>query len=80
MSLPAKKPSSHYSILGLKIGKDKLTAAISDGRSISVPLAWFPRLVNAQKQDLNSFVISPGGYGIHWPALDEDISIKAFLE
>ena len=52
---------------------------MSDGRIISIPIAWFPRLLNTSKDQLTNFKISPSGYGIHWPEIDEDISIKAFI-
>lgn len=51
---------------------------LSDGRIIYVPLAWFPFLLNANKKQINNFQISPSGYGIHWPDLDEDVSVKVF--
>jgi len=62
------------------LGKDTITAILSDGREISVPIAWFPRLASASRKQLDKFEISPAGYGIHWPLLDEDISIKVFLD
>lgn len=67
------------SILSLKVENDLLTAVISDGRIVSIPIAWFSRLIKATEKQLNNFEISPSGYGIHWPDLDEDISIKAFV-
>jgi hypothetical protein len=45
-----------------------------------VPLAWFSRLLNATPAQRKTLEISPGGYGIHWPEIDEDISVKAFLD
>ncbi len=66
-------------ILKISIGDDKITAEITDGRVISVPIAWFPRLAKATPQQLKNFEISPSGYGIHWPDVDEDISIKSFI-
>ena len=68
------------SILSLKISRSELIANISDGRTISIPLSWFERLANAPIEKLNHFEISPSGYGIHFPELDEDISIKAFID
>jgi hypothetical protein len=67
------------SILKLSVENDMLVATISDGRIVSIPIVWFSRLRNASKNQLNNFEISPSGYGIHWPDLDEDISIKSFL-
>ncbi len=67
------------SILNISIADDKITAEISDGRVVSIPMAWFPRLVKASQQQQQKFEISPSGYGIHWPEVDEDISIKSFV-
>jgi len=80
MSLPARKTSEYPAIINLRLGKDTITAILSDGREISVPIAWFPRLASASRKQLAKFEISPAGYGIHWPLLDEDISIKVFLD
>ena len=67
------------SILHLTVEQEKLTAEISDGRIVSIPLAWFPRLLGATPAQLQNFEISPSGYGIHWPDLDEDISVRSFV-
>lgn len=52
---------------------------LSDGRSLSVPLAYFPRLLNATPEQLGQFEISGGGTGLHWDELDEDISVPGLL-
>ncbi len=80
MSLVQKKYKVYPAIIDVKIKKDSIIAEMSDGREISIPIAWFPRLANASRNDLSIFKISSGGYGIHWPKIDEDISIKAFLD
>ena len=67
------------SILKLTVTDEMLTAHISDGRIISIPVAWFSRLRNGTLEQLKNFEISPSGYGIHWPDMDEDVSIRAFL-
>jgi hypothetical protein len=67
------------SILALKVSEAALTAEISDGRVVTIPTAWFQTLSKATPAQLQNFDISPGGYGIHWPELDEDISIKSFI-
>ncbi|MGE3974644.1 MAG: DUF2442 domain-containing protein [Bdellovibrionales bacterium] len=67
------------SISKILIDGDKITANLSDGRIVSIPIAWFPRLSNARLQQLQNFQISPSGYGVHWPEIDEDISIKVFI-
>ena len=48
---------------------------LSDGRSLSVPLAWYPRLLNASPAERKNWRVAGGGYGIHWPEIDEDISV-----
>lgn len=68
------------SIISLQCEKHKITAALSDGRITSIPTAWFKRLRQASLEQLQNFEITPTGYGIHWPEIDEDISVKAFIE
>jgi hypothetical protein len=51
----------------------------TDGRQLSVPLVYFPRLLNADQAQRDDFVISGGGSGLHWEELDEDISVKGLL-
>ena len=52
---------------------------LEDGREIVVPIAWYPRLSKATKQELNNFRIIGRGSGIHWEDLDEDLSIRGFI-
>ena len=59
--------------------EDYLHCELTDGRKVSVPLAWYPRLLNASAQQRQNYQIIGGGYGIHWPELDEDLSVKGFL-
>ena len=66
-------------ILEISVDEDFLTAKISDGRIVSIPIAWFPRLRKASKEQLQNFEISPANYGVHWPDVDEDISVRAFV-
>ena len=58
---------------------DSLVVSLKDGRSISVPLAWYPRLLEAKPSARRKWKISGGGYGIHWPELDEDLSTEGLL-
>jgi hypothetical protein len=58
---------------------DALTAELSDGRSISAPLAWYPRLLHGTTEERSNWRLIGGGLGIHWPALDEDISVRNLL-
>ena len=52
---------------------------LTDGRQLSVPLAYFPRLLHAKEKELQRFELSGGGTGIHWDELDEDISVEGLL-
>ena len=53
---------------------------LQDGRTVGVPIAWFPRLLNATPQQRAGGEISASGLGLHWEALDEDISVAGLLE
>jgi hypothetical protein len=59
---------------------DELTVVLSDGRTITAPLAWFPRLVAASARRRADWELIGGGIGIHWEALDEDISVASLLQ
>ncbi|MFL6261128.1 MAG: DUF2442 domain-containing protein [Thermoanaerobaculia bacterium] len=62
--------------LGADITEDALTVDLADGRTISVPLAWYPRLLNGTPRERKSWRLIGMGEGIHWPDLDEDISVE----
>ncbi|MCU1309045.1 MAG: hypothetical protein JWO20_170 [Candidatus Angelobacter sp.] len=66
-------------VADVKIKSDALTVFLKDGRVISVPLAWYPRLANAKPRERKNWRISGGGFGIHWPDLDEDLSTEGLL-
>ena len=61
------------------VTEDTLTAELADGRTISVPLAWYPRLVHATPEERNNWQLIGGGQGVHWPDLDEDLSVEGLL-
>lgn len=58
---------------------DSMTVNLDDGRSLSVPLAWYPRLLHGTKQERERYQLIGDGEGIHWPDLDEDISVEGLL-
>jgi hypothetical protein len=58
---------------------DTLRVRLADGRELAVPVAWFPRLQQASAEARNKFRLIGGGIGIHWPDLDEDISVEGLL-
>ena len=59
--------------------EDELRVRLMDGRTISVPLAWYPRLLHATEHQRKNWEVAGGGYGIHWPEIDEDISTEGLL-
>jgi hypothetical protein len=61
------------------VSDDVLAVELSDGRSLSVPLAWFPRLAHGSLRERNNWQFIAGGRGVHWPDLDEDISVEGLL-
>ena len=61
------------------ISEDTLTAELSDGRTISIPLAWYPRLAHGTIAERNNWRMIGLGQGVHWPDLDEDISVESLL-
>jgi len=73
------EPSPGERIIDVSIDEHSLTACLADGRSISVPLAWYPRLLHASPEQREEWELCGGGYGIHWPDLDEDLSAAGLL-
>lgn len=59
--------------------EDTMSVDLMDGRTITVPLVWFPRLLNATIEQRTNWESCGGGYGIHWPDIDEDISTEGLL-
>lgn len=59
--------------------RDALVVDLVDGRTISVPLTWFPKLLKANQKQRSHWEICGGGYGIHWPEIDEDLSTEGLL-
>lgn len=66
-------------VAGVEFTDVALVVALQDGRSISVPLLWYPRLANATGEQLRNWQIAGGGYGIHWPEIDEDLNTEGLL-
>ena len=61
------------------VSEDALTVRLADGRAVSVPLAWFPRLLGGSPEQRRRWTLIGGGVGIHWPDLDEDLSVAGLL-
>lgn len=65
--------------MSVVVTEDTLTVDLSDGRTISVPMAWFPRLLHATPEERKNWKLIGHGSGIHWHDLDEDISVENLL-
>jgi hypothetical protein len=65
--------------LNVEVTEDDLRVELSDGRSVTVPLSWYPRLSHALPEHRQQWRLQGGGHGIHWPLLDEDISVENIL-
>ncbi len=74
-SVVEAKPLAH----SVAVSTDELTVSLVDGRRISVPLAWYPRLLHATPSQLANWQILGQGEGIRWPDLDEDLSVIGIL-
>ena|SRR5919108_1139736 len=66
-------------ITNVSVTDDTLSVDLEDGRTISVPIGWYPRLANGTSQERANFQISGAGYGLHWPDLDEDIGVEGLM-
>lgn len=66
-------------IMTVSIDDEQLTLSLEDGRVVSVPLSWYPRLRYGSAEERQHFQISGAGFGIHWPDLDEDIGVEGIL-
>lgn len=66
-------------ITDVRVTDDEIIASLADGRTIRVPLAWSWRLSDASPEQRQNFQLIGGGHGIHWPDVDEDISVRGML-
>lgn len=64
----------------VEVTADELRVVLADGRRLAVPLVWFPRLLQASAEDRACFEILGDGEGIHWPIVDEDLSVVGLLQ
>jgi len=65
---------------GVVVTEDELTISLLDGRRISVPLVWYPRLSHATQMEREKYELIGRGTGIHWPLIDEDLSVSGILK
>lgn len=66
-------------VINVHVTDESLTVHLADGRAVTVPLWWYPRLANASHAQRDHWRIAGGGYGIHWPEIDEDLSVTGIL-
>ena len=77
--MPTLVASSEAVAIDVSCSNDAMTVVLDDGRTVSVPLLWFPRLLNATEKQLKQWEFIGGGIGIHWEEIDEDISVASLL-
>lgn len=72
-------PETDVRAMHVAVEEARLVVDLMDGRTIAVPLAWYPRLANATAQQRSHWELAGGGYGIYWPDIDEDLSTEGLL-
>jgi hypothetical protein len=77
--MTTSQPSPGEQIVDVRIDDDTIAADLADGRTITVPLVWYPRLLHATREQRANWTLAGGGYGIHWPDVDEDLSSAGML-
>jgi hypothetical protein len=77
MSISAVKFDDHA--IDVSFTKDALHFVLADGREISAPLEWFPRLRDANEKERNNWRLIGNGIGVHWPEVDEDIAVRTLM-
>jgi hypothetical protein len=66
-------------VASVTVDDERLELTLMDGRKVSAPLAWFPRLANARPEDRRLWEPCAAGLGVHWPVIDEDLSVEGLL-
>jgi hypothetical protein len=77
--MSTSEPKAGERITAVSVTDDSLTIDLLDGRTVTVPLAWYPRLLHATDAQRNHFRIIGGGFVIHWPEVDEHLSSQGIL-
>ncbi len=77
--MSASEPRVGEKVQDVRVSEDALTVDLLDGRTISVPIAWYPRLLHATPAQRANWRVAGGGFGIHWPDVDEDLSTEGLL-
>ncbi len=74
------EPKAGERVTDVRFTDDAISVDLFDGRTITVPLAWYPRLLHATPEQRAKWRIAGAGYGIHWPDIDEDLSTQGLLQ
>ena len=77
--MSSSRPEVRPLARNVRVSEDELTVELADGRRISAPLVWFPRLLAADPSERQNWELLGDGEGIHWPAVDEDLSVAGLL-
>ncbi len=77
--MSSSNPSVDPRAIDVAIDEDELAVDLADGRRVTVPLAWFPRLLHADSDQRRNWRLVGDGQGIHWPDVDEDLSVSGLL-
>ena len=77
--MSSSEPKMGEQATAVRLDESTLTVDLLDGRTISVPLAWYPRLLHATDEQRANWQLAGGGFGIHWPDIDEDLSTAGLL-
>jgi hypothetical protein len=74
------EPKAGERVLDVRVTEDTISVYLYDGRTITAPLAWFPRLLHATPGQRSNWRVAGAGYGIHWPDIDEDLTTQGLLQ
>ena len=77
--MSTSEPKAGTRVKDVRVTEDVLSVDLIDGRTIIVPLAWYPRLLHATPEQRANWRVSGAGFGIHWPDVDEDISVLGLI-
>lgn len=78
--MSSSRPSVDPRAVVVDVDEDALSVELADGRRLSVPLVWFPRLLHARAEQRRNWRLIGDGRGIHWPDIDEDLSVEGLLQ
>jgi hypothetical protein len=73
------EPKAGERVKDVRFTEDTMAVDLLDGRTIVVPLVWYPKLVDASPEQRKNWILSGAGFGIHWPDTDEDLSTEGLL-